>query len=147
MAEHPRRRILEWHIQFRQWMSTYPELFETRLHKDCFLRLALLTIDTQRLSSLKPLYRSLPYAENSIRAYLRSLANGGWIRFEQPTSGDRRTVGLRIEAPFRRALEEYLAWLERLSSAGAVEPLGEIADAQEAYRSAFPPLDHKRVQA
>jgi len=108
--------FLEWHIGFREWMHTYPELFETRLHKDCFLRLALLTLQTQRLESLKPLYRGLPYAENSIRAYLRSLSNAGWIRFEAPSSGDRRMVSLRIEAPFRKALQDYLQHYERLLS-------------------------------
>ena len=108
------RDIIEWHIAFREWMHTYPELFETRLHKDCFLRLALLTLETQRLDSLKPLYRGLPYAENSIRAYLRSLANAGLIRFESPSSGDRRMVSLRIEPLFRKALQDYLQHFGRL---------------------------------
>lgn len=110
------RDFLEWHIEFRDWMHTYPELFETRLHKDCFLRLALLTLETQRLESLKPLYRGLPYAENSIRAYLRTLSNAGWIRFEAPSTGDRRMVSLRIEAPFRKALQDYLEFYGRLLS-------------------------------
>ena len=110
--------FLEWHIGFREWMHTYPELFETRLHKDCFLRLALLTLETQRLESLNPLYRGLPYAENSIRAYLRSLSNAGWIRFEAPSTGDRRMVSLRIEAPFRKALQDYLQHYDRLLSKG-----------------------------
>lgn len=113
------RDILEWHIAFREWMHTYPELFETRLHKDCFLRLALLTLETHRLDSLKPLYRGLPYAENSIRAYLRSLSNAGWIRFEAPSSGDRRMVSLRIEAPFRKALQDYLRHFGRLQDPAA----------------------------
>lgn len=113
------RDLIEWHIAFREWMHTYPELFETRLHKDCFLRLALLTLETQRLDSLKPLYRGLPYAENSIRAYLRSLANAGWIRFEAPSTGDRRMVSLRIEGPFRKALQDYLHHLGRLQDPAA----------------------------
>lgn len=122
--------FLEWHIGFRDWMHAYPELFETRLHKDCFLRLALLTIETQRIESLKPLYRGLPYAENSIRAYLRSLSNAGWIRFEAPSSGDRRMVSLRIEAPFRKALQDYLQHFERLVSKSGGKD-GEPQDAAD----------------
>lgn len=121
------KNFLEWHIEFREWMHTYPELFETRLHKDCFLRLALLTLDTQRLESLKPLYRGLPYAENSIRAYLRTLSNAGWIRFEAPSTGDRRMVSLRIEAPFRKALQDYLQYYDRLLAKGRAKD-GEPRD-------------------
>lgn len=112
------RETLNEEIGIRQWMADYPELFLTRLHEDCFFRIALLTLDTGRLPSLKPLYRSLPHSENAVRAYLRSLANGGWIALERSSQGDRRVVGLRIEPRFREVRDEWLG-RQRLSHDGS----------------------------
>jgi hypothetical protein len=103
----PRARALQ------KWLHLYPELFATRLHHDCFLEIAFLTQSSDTLPSLKVLYESLPYAENSVRAYLRALANGGWISFIDSEPSDRRCKGVRIEARFKEVRQEYLLRLER----------------------------------
>jgi len=95
----------------RRWQLQYPELFATQVHHDCFIELSLLTQDSDSLPTLKLLYDALPYSENSIRTYLRSLADGGWIRFINETSGDRRCKGIRIDPRFKAVAEEYVARL------------------------------------
>lgn len=97
-------------------MSGYPEIFLTPLHQECFVRIVLMTLENDRVAQLKPLYRSLPYSENSVRAYLRSLSNGSWIRFERSAGGDGRTVGFSIEPRFKALREEFFNCLDRIDA-------------------------------
>jgi len=107
------RSALAREVEFRQWLATFPELFQTPLQHDCFLQVALLTLDNDGLPSLKLLYRRLPHSENAVRTYLRSLANGGWIRLERAECGDRRIVALRIEPRFKQARDAYFQRVQR----------------------------------
>ena len=123
----------------RRWQALYPELFATQLHHDCFIELSMLTRESETLPSLKLLYESLPYSENSIRTYLRSLANGGWISFLNGAPGDRRCKGLRIEPRFKAVLNEYVARLgPEYDDEDVAAYVGKHRDAEEAEGAAAP---------
>ena len=117
------REALVRELAFRTWLAGFPELFQTPLQHDCFLQIALLTLNDDCLATLKHLYRSLQHSENAVRAYLRSLANGGWIRLTRFEHGDRRVVGLRIEDRFKEVRDAYF---ERLRRSADVLPEEEL---------------------
>lgn len=96
-------------------MRKYPELFSTKAQVDCFIAIGLLTTGSTLIPSLSTLYRRLAYAENSVRSYIRSLANGGWVSFVRSPSGDKRSIGLRLEKPIVRVFEEYFGLLEAIA--------------------------------
>jgi hypothetical protein len=108
-------------------MQRHPDLFGTKARTDCFIVLAMLTADATTVPTLSSLYRSLPYAENSVRNYLRSLAIGGWVSFVREAGTDRRSIGLRLEPPIIRVFEEYFAMLGAIGS-GTYSPIGAPGD-------------------
>lgn len=116
-----RTRRLRAHHALRRWMQTYPELFGSKAQVDCFIAIAMLTMRSDTIPSLNSLYRSLPYAENSVRSYVRSLAAGGWISFVRSPGGDRRSTGVRLEPPMLQVQEEYFRLLENIG-AGIDDP-------------------------
>lgn len=117
-----RARSLQAVHAIRVWMQQYPELFGTQVQLDCFITIGMLTTHSDRIPSLSSLYRSLPYAENSVRSYVRSLAIGGWISFVREPGKDRRSIGLRIAPPLARIYNEYFALLEGLGRAATPNP-------------------------
>jgi len=112
-----RRRQLSSVIELRDWMARYPEIFFTPLHQECFVRIALATLDTDTVTQMKAFYRSLPCSENAARAYLRSLANAGWISYERSAGADRRTSGFRIGPRFKAIRDEYFECLDSIHPA------------------------------
>lgn len=130
------RTVLSQAYGFREWLTGYPELFGTPLHHDCFLRIALMTVETDALSPLKDLYRGLPYAENAVRAYVRRLAQDGWIECFEPESGDRRMGGLRITPRFKELRDAYVQAHGRIvAPSPATQPLGASAGLQPRFRA------------
>jgi hypothetical protein len=117
------RDVLAREIRFREWLASFPELFQTSLQYDCFLQIALLTLEGDRLPTLKMLYRRLPHSENAVRSHLRALANGGWIRLQRADSGDRRIVALQIEPRFKQARDVYFQRAQRAANDASAEPL------------------------
>lgn len=108
-----RVRRLEAVCELGEWMARFPELFGTRVQYDCFVMIGLLATGTGRISTLSHLYRRLPYAENSVRSYLRNLEKGGWIQFVRDGE-DRRAIGLRMCDRMLPVYEEYFALLEAI---------------------------------
>lgn len=129
-------------MELRDWMNRYPELFATPLQQWCFVRIVLATLGSDQVPQMKPFYRSLPYSENAVRAYLRSLANGGWIAFDRSTDGDGRCVGFHIEPRFKAVREEYFAMLDRSAAVThAARPANaESAEPDDAAENGQSPL-------
>ena len=92
-------------------MQGYPELFGTKAQVDCFVVIGMLTTHSRVIPSLGAIYCKVSCAQNSVRTYLRALANGGWVTFVRRAGGDKREIGLRIEPPMVSVLEEYYARL------------------------------------
>ena len=108
-----RVRRLEAVCELGDWMARYPELFGTRVQYDCFVMIGLLATGTGRIPTLNLLYRRLPYAENSVRSYLRNLDKGGWIQFVRDGE-DRRAIGLRLCDRMIPVYDEYFRLLEAI---------------------------------
>ena len=113
-------------------MQKYPELFSTKARVDSFIAIGLLTTQSDLIPSLSSLYRRLAYAENSVRSYVRALANGGWVSFVRAPSGDKRSIGLRLEAPIIRAYEEYFSLLEAIALQSPAVPVSDVLENEDA---------------
>ncbi len=104
-------------------MQGYPELFGTKAQVDCFVVIGMLTTHTRVIPSLGTIYSKVSCAQNSVRTYLRALANGGWVTFVRCAGGDKREIGLRIEPPLVRVFEEYYSGLAAISPHASETPL------------------------
>lgn len=69
---------------------------------EILIQLILLTAKEERIT-LKKIYRSVPYAENTVRTYLRELSENGWIDFFNDPN-DNRLVCLEITPKFYKSI-------------------------------------------
>lgn len=69
---------------------------------EILIQLILLTAKEERIT-LKKIYRSVPFAENTVRSYLRLLSDAGWIHFFNDDK-DSRLVCLEITPKFYKNL-------------------------------------------
>lgn len=122
-----RARRLQAVQALREWRQGYPELFGTQVHMDCFIQIGMLTTHTDVIPSLSTLYGRLSCAENSVRNHLRTLASGGWVSFVRIPGRDRRSIGVRIEAPIKRAFDEYFALLDAIGAAESEDAESDVS--------------------
>ena len=122
-----RARRLQAVLALREWRQSYPELFGTQVHIDCFIQIGMLTTHTDVIPSLSTLYGRLSCAENSVRNHLRTLASGGWVTFVRIPGRDRRSIGVRIEAPIKRAFDEYFVLLDAIGAAESEDAESEVS--------------------
>jgi predicted transcriptional regulator len=69
---------------------------------EILMHIILLT-SKDEVITLKKIYNSVPYAENTVRTYLRELFKSGWITFIDGHD-DNRVVCLEITPKFYRTL-------------------------------------------
>lgn len=117
-----RVRHIEGVYALRHWMQQLPELFGTQIQTDCFVVIGMLTTHSNLIPALGSLYHRLPYAENSVRNHVRSLAFGGWISLVQSPGGDRRSTGIRLAPPFERVFTDYFSHLAGIALGGSQAP-------------------------